>query len=221
MNLIGIHSDKAIDQSVRVDFQYFIQSAIDQKLSWDSLVHFLTDLAPTLEKSRQVIQILVQELEKWAVSSEVFKFQDEGKKSVHEISDPFEPNQDGNDDQIVNQIEKEESVIEEIQLDKTVVVVDEIDTQVHEYFEDEKPLDDFEEIGTTPTEKKKFKCTYCPKIFSQNSNLVNHKKIIHSKKEQFKCNTCDKQFYWSYKLKSHERIHLEKQTEPEVMADTY
>ena len=221
MNLIGIHSDKAIDQSVRVDFQYFIQSAIDQKLSWDSLVHFLTDLAPTLEKSRQVIQILVQELEKWAVSSEVFKFQDEGKKSVHEISDPFEPNQDGNDDQIVNQIEKEESVIEEIQLDKTVVVVDEIDTQVHEYFEDEKPLDDFEEIFTPPKEKKEFKCIYCPKIFSQNSNLVNHKKIIHSKKEQFKCNTCDKQFYWSYKLKSHERLHLEKQTEPEVMADTY
>ena len=90
MNSIAIPNGSPLDQSVRVDFQYFIQSAIEKKLSWESLAHFLTDLAPTLEKSRQVIKILVQELEKWVVSPEVFKFQDESKKSVHEISDPFE-----------------------------------------------------------------------------------------------------------------------------------
>ena len=61
---------KELDQSVRVEFQYFIELAVQKKLEWNTLVHFLTDLAPTLDKSRQVIRILVQELEKWVTKVE-------------------------------------------------------------------------------------------------------------------------------------------------------
>ena len=48
-----------------VDFNYFIQSTIQKKISWKSLTFLLIDLAPTLEKSKEVIEILIQELELW------------------------------------------------------------------------------------------------------------------------------------------------------------
>ena len=52
-------------KGVRVDFQYFIQSAVNQEISWQALKIFLTDLTPSLDKSKEVIKILVEELEKW------------------------------------------------------------------------------------------------------------------------------------------------------------
>ena len=58
------------DERRLVDFEYFIQSAVHNKLPWNTLAYFLTDLAPTLDKSRQVIKILVQELEKWVTKVE-------------------------------------------------------------------------------------------------------------------------------------------------------
>ena len=51
-------------ERVLVDFKYFIQSAIEKKISWNVLTYILTDLAPSLDKSKEVIEILVQELEK-------------------------------------------------------------------------------------------------------------------------------------------------------------
>ena len=62
--------EDAINQRVTIDYQYFIQSALKRKLSWNTLAYFLTDLAPTLDKSREVIKILVQELEKWVSKAE-------------------------------------------------------------------------------------------------------------------------------------------------------
>ena len=55
---------------VKVDFRYFIQSAIQKNLPWHTLATFLTDLAPTLEKCKQIIKILVYELEKWVTKAE-------------------------------------------------------------------------------------------------------------------------------------------------------
>ena len=70
-----------------VDFQYFIRSAVEKKLAWNSLAYFLTDLAPTLDQSREVIKILVHELEKW-----VSKAENEIKSdnSVPQIGETFE-----------------------------------------------------------------------------------------------------------------------------------
>ena len=52
-------------EKVTVDFQYFIQMAIEKKMAWITLTHLLTDLAATPVKSKQVINLLFQELEKW------------------------------------------------------------------------------------------------------------------------------------------------------------
>ena len=53
------------NEEVKVNLKYFIQSAIQKDISWKALAIFLTDLVTTLDKSKEVIRILVQELEKW------------------------------------------------------------------------------------------------------------------------------------------------------------
>ena len=59
------------DEKVLLDFQYFIKSAIQREISWKSLAYFLTDLATTLNQSKQVIRVLVKELEKWVSKAEM------------------------------------------------------------------------------------------------------------------------------------------------------
>ena len=55
---------------VLLDLKYFIQLAIQRKITWNALAFLLIDLAPTLEKSKRVIETLVQELEKWVLKLE-------------------------------------------------------------------------------------------------------------------------------------------------------
>ena len=59
-----------------VDFNYFIQFTIQKKMSWKSLAFLLIDLAPTLEKSKEVIEVLVQELELWVSKAENYQNKD-------------------------------------------------------------------------------------------------------------------------------------------------
>ena len=66
-------SNSAINLSgegVMVDFKYFIHSAIQKEISWKSLAFFLTNLITSLDKSKEVIRILVQELEIWVTKVE-------------------------------------------------------------------------------------------------------------------------------------------------------
>ena len=70
MNSIIDHEKVNVNGKTTVDFHYFIQSAVQKNISWNALAMFLTDLAPTLDQSREVIKILVQELEKWATKVE-------------------------------------------------------------------------------------------------------------------------------------------------------
>ena len=49
---------------VKVDFRYFISLALKNKLAWQSLPSILSDFTPTLEDSKEVIEVLIKELEK-------------------------------------------------------------------------------------------------------------------------------------------------------------
>ena len=55
------------DGDVKLNLRYFIHSALQKKMSWSTLTYFLNDLTPTLEKSREVVEILVKEIEKLAI----------------------------------------------------------------------------------------------------------------------------------------------------------
>ena len=47
-----------------LDFEYFVNLALLNKLPWDPLIVIQNDSTPTLKKSKEVIEILVKELEK-------------------------------------------------------------------------------------------------------------------------------------------------------------
>ena len=69
--------ENAITERVTIDFDYFIKLAIQKQISWNSLAFMLTDLKTTLDGSKKIIRILVQELEKW-----VNKVENESKQDV-------------------------------------------------------------------------------------------------------------------------------------------
>ena len=194
MNSIAIPNGSPLDQSVRVDFQYFIQSSVDKKLSWDSLAHFLTDLAPDLEKSRQVIQILVLELEKWVSKFENQETEGSKNNSVNfskEVTDHIQNNQ--------NYLASPGFASNE-------------DDSGSLHFKEKKNkhlLDRFCEskVSTTfPRQKKEYKCSICNRVLISNSKLVDHERI-HSGLKPYHCNTCNKSFARKINLSCHEKIH--------------
>ena len=55
-------NEKALSGKIMIDFEYFIQLGIRKEIPWKSLAFMMTDLATTLDISKQVIRALVQEL---------------------------------------------------------------------------------------------------------------------------------------------------------------
>ena len=51
-------------ENIKIDFKYYISSALQNKITWEALDHFLDDLTPTLTTSRHVIKVLLKELQK-------------------------------------------------------------------------------------------------------------------------------------------------------------
>ena len=62
-----------------LDFEYFVNLALVNKLPWDSLIVILNDWTPTLAKSKEVIEILVKELQKCPTHEEIYTTKLEGK----------------------------------------------------------------------------------------------------------------------------------------------
>ena len=56
--------EKEICKATKVDFRYFISLALQNKMPWESLAFVLDDLASTLPKSKEIIQVLLKELHK-------------------------------------------------------------------------------------------------------------------------------------------------------------
>ena len=51
-------------ENFKVDFRYFITSALQNKINWEVLDYFLNDLTPNLATSKKVIKVLLNELQK-------------------------------------------------------------------------------------------------------------------------------------------------------------
>ena len=70
-------------QNVKVDFRYFISSALQKNITWEALDVFLNDLTPTLATSKQVIKVLIKELQK--LQSKLQDLQNDKIKDEDEI----------------------------------------------------------------------------------------------------------------------------------------
>ena len=76
-----------------INFNFFIQSTIQKNIPWKSLAFLLLNLATTHEKSKQVIEILVKELEFWV-----------SKVETNQIKNEDIPMEDQNDVQTNNSV---------------------------------------------------------------------------------------------------------------------
>ena len=66
--------------------KYFIQLAIQKEMPWNTLVFMLTDLITNLDRSKQVIRVLVEELERWVLNVK--------NDSNHDVTDSHEKQAD-------------------------------------------------------------------------------------------------------------------------------
>ena len=210
MDPITNPAEENVNKKVKVDFQYFIQSAVQKNISWNSLAISLTDLAPTLDQSRQVIKILVQELEKW-----VTKAENETKQNNIIDSIPFSEGiaQDSN---MQNQaIENTKSVVPEdvktFETNKSHEMIKyNLENDVQESVPENESIHNSEANVTTKKsgEDMEIQCNECGKTFDKDKIKL-HIRRVHLKSLEFSCDQCEfltteKRFLLGHKQRHHE-----------------
>ena len=101
---MNINAYNKSNEVLKLNFEYFITMATQDKISWDTLIVFLEDLTPTLDKSKQANIVLVKELQKMHQ-----KLQEKGADDDIDIIEikPVENSERCNEKLPRNQIEEE------------------------------------------------------------------------------------------------------------------
>ena len=221
MDPITNPAEENFSKKVKVDFQYFIQSAVQKNISWNNLAISLTDLAPTLNQSRQVIKMLVQELENWV------------NKAENEIKHESNTQDSYNQVQASNQsIENTKSIVhEDVKTDEThksleigednlendsLEPVSENESIHNSTLESENLSDRFkalkaleDKVTTVESEENmEIQCNECDKTFDKDTIKL-HIKRVHLKSLEFSCDQCEfvtreKRFLLGHKWSHHE-----------------
>ena len=201
-----------------VDFKYFIKSATEKKLPWNTLACFLTDLAPTLDKSKEIIRILVQELEIWVSKAEI--------ETGNDKMDAFE-NCNLNEEQENNSNVSEnydfvenfdmylDNETQAIELRQNIEDSRENENHENKAFQASNKVKILEEtkIFNSKKDRNATKCDICLRFFKTTQTLLIHQRT-HTGEKPHKCIMCKMAFAQSSTLKKHVRTHTrEKQYE--------
>ena len=191
------------------EFSYYVSKALQNRMPWKSLAILLNDVAPTLNETREVISILLKELETLhlafqAKQDELKKYQE--KSETIEQVDITEKNDNEEDSSHgANTNEKTKEIDDEwytfISNDKQE------DTKAEKSLEgNEVNLLNKEDDSEQNDNENSLQCEICYRSFYEVSSLRRHKRI-HTGAKPYECFTCDKRFRESSSLKKHERIH--------------
>ena len=202
-------NEKAITGKIMLDFEYFIQLAIRKEIPWKSLAFMMTDLATTLDISKQIIRALVQELEKWVLKVE--------NNSNHDVSRVLHANEKQTNISIPDEKQNIEETIEDMDNSEDEGIFDDaednktiVDFPADEFYEfignNENPSSSSsndEEIEI-PKEDTRLNDESEEKVIEDNK----HRGTIEDKQgNQNKCIFCGKCFLRKNSKESHERIH--------------
>ena len=183
------------------DFKCLIGMALKNKFSWKSLGNLLEEMAPTLIECKQLVSVLLTELQ---TLHENKQNQPEGNETFENEMEDLETLGVQNETAIEDQIDDAEDKISNTeQVDQ--IIKDEI-----EIIELENPnvqISQRVQDNIKQQRKKKFQCNYCPKSFRAKQELERHQ-ISHTGERPFDCKLCDKKFAQSSSLKVHEKRHF-------------
>ena len=210
------------NEVLKLNFEYFITMATQDKISWDTLIVFLEDLTPTLDKSKQANIVLVKELQKMHK-----KLQEKGAHYVIEIK-PTENSERCNEKQPRNQIKEEISSgstliqhgnSKDQHTEVEIIQIEEHKTQFGKDVENpdlkngpqlslqingEECLSQIEEAAL-PLEVQK-------QICEVTKAKEEPKQIVKSRttKKQYNCKVCNEVFKQMKALKNHAKAHPDK-----------
>ena len=214
-NVDQTNSSKA---KMMVDFKYFIKSATEKKLPWNTLACFLTDLAPTLDKSKEIIRILVQELELWVSKAET--------ETGNDKMDAFE-NCNLNEEQENNSNVSEnydfvenfdmylDNETQAIELRQNIEDSRENENHENKAFQTSNKVKILEEtkiFNSKDRNAKKhgnmnfFECDVCLRFFKTTQTLLIHQRT-HTGEKPYKCTMCEISFARLSSLKLHQSTH--------------
>ena len=198
-------------KGVRVDFQYFIQLAVKQELPWKTLSFCLTDLTTSLDKSKEVIKELVEELEVWVTKAR-------NDKAIAYLSDGDLGNagKDGSEikvqDAEISLAVSEEPNQSENDPNEEFEAKSENEMKLGPNLENHVELKDFYEFIGNDQEKVQnsdmlsHQCKMCSKRFRIKYFLRRHERS-HTGEKPFQCQDCRKCFSDTGNLKRHKLIH--------------
>ena len=217
-----------ISKGDKTHFSHFVQMTLQNKMQWKTLSSLLIDLAPTLNETREIISILLKELEVLQVT---LQKKEKLLKHFHKESDIYE--------EIVKNLAQntleDETIADDIKSDSTVeteTIVDDIEVLevVKECFNEEMYFQS--QKGTNHSNVNEEH-----QIDSTNEDLINSVSeldnewytfvsndkdcdletetaaeiedllLSRDKKRPFQCTICEKCFQTLSNLKNHERIH--------------
>ena len=194
---------------------------------------FLTDLTTDLDQSKEVIRLLVKELEVWVAKAEndvltgddITAIEEMNEQEIYYASVTIDQNElefkdeiQNDNDEIVNESSEvfyKENILEDVtdDLQNTEGFYECITEVSEKTFKDRLPLKRHQKIDSGEKQsfsqsirKNPFECKTCKKLFSYQSALMRHE-IIHTGEKPFQCKTCNKSFNRAGNLKYHETIH--------------
>ena len=214
METITNHAEENVNKKVKVDFQYFIQSVLQKNISWNSLAISLTDLAPTLDQSRQVIKILVHELEKW-----VTKAENEAKSNIVAVPTFSESiTQDPNNQDQASEFTKS-VVLDDVKTKDIKMIPEPVseNESIHDSTLESENISDHikglhcskAKVTTVKSEENmEIQCNECGKTFDKD-RIKLHIQRVHLKHLEFSCDQCEfltseKRFLLGHKQRHHE-----------------
>ena len=125
-------------KGTKVDFSYFVRMALQNNMAWNTLAMILKDLAPTLNETREIICILLKELEGLQVA---LKKKDKELEKNLNVGSPEDSGDDVQENEHQISVKETETMDDEIKVIE--VVKESINQEMNLHFdtsENQKPF---------------------------------------------------------------------------------